>query len=72
MAEPLDDRTAPGDPLAALRARLRAFVDERDWAQFHSPKNLAMALVAKTASKAGSNSFRMWCSRAQATWRAMT
>jgi NTP pyrophosphatase (non-canonical NTP hydrolase) len=47
MAEPLDDRTAPGDPLAALRARLRAFVDERDWAQFHSPKNLAMALVAE-------------------------
>jgi len=30
--------------LAALTARLAAFADERDWAQFHSPKNLVMAL----------------------------
>jgi len=33
--------------LAALRAKLRAFVAERDWGQFHNPKNLAMALVAE-------------------------
>ncbi|MCS4503956.1 nucleotide pyrophosphohydrolase [Arhodomonas aquaeolei] len=26
---------------------LRAFVDERDWSQFHSPKNLAMALTGE-------------------------
>lgn len=31
-----------------LRDRLRAFVAERDWAQFHSPKNLAMALAGET------------------------
>jgi dCTP diphosphatase len=28
----------------ALRDKLRKFVAERDWDQFHSPKNLAMAL----------------------------
>jgi dCTP diphosphatase len=32
------------DPLAALRDRLRRFAAERDWEQFHSPKNLAIAL----------------------------
>ncbi len=30
-----------------LAARLREFADERDWKQFHSPKNLAMALGAE-------------------------
>jgi dCTP diphosphatase len=30
-----------------LAARLRQFAAERDWEQFHSPKNLAMALVAE-------------------------
>ena len=29
--------------------KLRAFVDERDWAEFHSPKNLAMALIVEAA-----------------------
>ena len=33
----------PGD-LAPLSNALSAFADERDWKQFHSPKNLAMAL----------------------------
>ena len=27
-----------------LAARLRTFAQERDWEQFHTPKNLAMAL----------------------------
>lgn len=27
--------------------RLRAFAEARDWQQFHSPKNLAMALVVE-------------------------
>src|SRR5690606_15513975 len=27
-----------------LTATLKAFVDERDWQQFHTPKNLVMAL----------------------------
>lgn len=33
----------------ALRDALRAFADERDWNQFHSPKNLAMALSVEAA-----------------------
>ena len=35
------------DRLEALRAQLRVFVAERDWDQFHTPKNLAMALVGE-------------------------
>jgi NTP pyrophosphatase (non-canonical NTP hydrolase) len=30
-----------------LHERIRAFVAEREWDQFHNPKNLAMALVAE-------------------------
>jgi dCTP diphosphatase len=35
--------------LAEFRERLRAFVAERDWEQFHSPKNLAMALSVEAS-----------------------
>ena len=35
--------------LSDLRDRLRAFVAERDWDQFHSPKNLSMALAVEAA-----------------------
>ena len=44
--------TGPGpatDPLADLRDRLRRFAEERDWDQFHSPKNLAAALAVEAA-----------------------
>lgn len=37
------------EELEALRQRLAAFAGERDWDQFHSPKNLAMALIAECA-----------------------
>jgi NTP pyrophosphatase (non-canonical NTP hydrolase) len=37
------------DDLKALRQRLAAFAATRDWDQFHSPKNLAMALIAECA-----------------------
>ena len=30
--------------IAELREMVRSFVDARDWRQFHSPKNLTMAL----------------------------
>ena len=33
--------------LDSLREQLRAFAAARDWDQFHSPKNLAMALSAE-------------------------
>lgn len=32
-----------------LSRRLRAFAQERDWEQFHAPKNLAMALAVEAA-----------------------
>ncbi len=35
------------DALEALRLRLDAFAIERDWDQFHNPKNLAMALAGE-------------------------
>ena len=35
--------------LVDVRDRLREFADVRDWDQFHSPKNLAMALIAEAA-----------------------
>jgi len=35
--------------LEELKERLRVFVAERDWDQFHSPKNLAMALSVEAA-----------------------
>ena len=37
------------DSLEQLRARLARFAAERDWEQFHSPKNLSMALIAECA-----------------------
>jgi dCTP diphosphatase len=35
--------------LQALRDSLAQFVAERDWDQFHTPKNLAMALIVEAA-----------------------
>mgnify|MGYP000102945929 CR=1 FL=1 len=32
-----------------LKNRLSRFAEERDWDQFHSPKNLSMALSAEVA-----------------------
>jgi NTP pyrophosphatase (non-canonical NTP hydrolase) len=36
------------DSLETLRLRLAEFAAARDWDQFHSPKNLAMALAAES------------------------
>lgn len=35
--------------LNKLQQRISSFVSERDWEQFHSPKNLSMALNVETA-----------------------
>ncbi len=35
------------DGLSKLNAALAEFVEQRDWDQFHNPKNLAMALAAE-------------------------
>ena len=44
----MDEEIPPAD-LSELKERLRAFAEARDWEQFHTPKNLAMALVAEAA-----------------------
>lgn len=40
---------ASADSLAQLRERLRQFAAERDWAQFHNPKNLAASVAIEAA-----------------------
>jgi NTP pyrophosphatase (non-canonical NTP hydrolase) len=35
--------------VAELRELVRHFVDERDWRQFHAPKNLSMSLAIEAA-----------------------
>jgi len=35
--------------VADLRRAVQAFVDERDWRQFHTPKNLAVSLAIEAA-----------------------
>ncbi|MFP3873865.1 MAG: nucleotide pyrophosphohydrolase [Thiohalophilus sp.] len=35
--------------LQELKQQLKAFAEERDWEQYHSPKNLAMALIVEAA-----------------------
>jgi len=40
----------PNPPdLLMLRDKLRVFAEARDWDQFHSPKNLSMALMVEAA-----------------------
>lgn len=39
----------PVDGLITLRDQLRRFAADRDWDQFHSPKNLASALAVEAA-----------------------
>lgn len=39
----------PDHSMPALRDTVRAFAQARDWEQFHSPKNLVMALSVEVA-----------------------
>ena len=41
--------TVDDQGLLHLRDRLRSFVADRDWDQFHAPKNLAMALAVEAS-----------------------
>jgi len=36
-------------PIAELKELVREFVAERDWRQFHTPKNISMALAIEAA-----------------------
>lgn len=44
-ADPID----PPDSLRALTRAVDAFAIERDWHQFHAPKNIASALIVEAA-----------------------
>jgi NTP pyrophosphatase (non-canonical NTP hydrolase) len=37
------------NPFDSIKSRLRDFASERDWEQFHSPKNLSMALIVEAS-----------------------
>jgi len=39
----------PMDELEEIKLHLREFAKERDWDQFHSPKNFSMALIVECA-----------------------
>jgi NTP pyrophosphatase (non-canonical NTP hydrolase) len=43
------DNVEMSDSLDDLRADLASFAADRDWEQFHSPKNLASALIVEAA-----------------------
>ena len=43
-----DSSGRSADSLSDLAAMLRAFAEARDWEQYHTPKNLAMALAGET------------------------
>lgn len=42
----MSDRTAT---LGSLKKKVARFIRERDWEQFHSPKNLSMAVTIEAA-----------------------
>lgn len=48
-----DVRSEPSDRLSALLAEIRAFVAEREWNQYHTPKNLAAAVAVEAGELLG-------------------
>ncbi len=49
MTTPMPAANIQPDRLDDLRERLRRFASERDWEQFHTPKNLAMSVAIEAA-----------------------
>lgn len=49
MSMEIGESPAPSTALDRLVQRLRDFASVRDWEQFHSPKNLSMALIVEAA-----------------------
>jgi len=47
------------DSLAELQNAIDAFVEERNWAQFHTPKNVAMGIAIEAAEIM---EHFLWCS----------
>ena len=44
-----DPHNTQSNHIEELTGKIRAFVDEREWSQFHSPKNLSMALAVEAS-----------------------
>ena len=57
------------DSIEALTRRICAFRDARDWKQFHSPKELAVAITAEAGELL---QHFVWQSNAQSEERALT
>ncbi len=51
MNDPHPDPMRPGE-LSQLADAVRAFSEERDWAKFHDPKSLALAVVSEAGQLA--------------------
>src|SRR5215475_5064841 len=49
MTDPYPTPAQRQDALEDLRMQLRRFPQERDWEQFHTPKNLAMSVAIEAA-----------------------
>lgn len=49
MTKPTPASIPHTDSMDDLRERLRRFAAERDWEQFHTPKNLAMSVAIEAA-----------------------
>ena len=47
--------------IESLKNDVKKFVEDRDWQQFHSPKNLSMALASEVAELMD---FFLWCDNA--------
>jgi NTP pyrophosphatase (non-canonical NTP hydrolase) len=47
-----EDHHRDSQDLGLLQARIREFARERDWEQFHSPKNLILALMGEVGELA--------------------
>ena len=56
------------DSIAHITAQIRAFRDARDWKQFHSPKELAVAIAAEAGELL---QHFVWQSTAQSEQRAI-
>jgi NTP pyrophosphatase (non-canonical NTP hydrolase) len=71
---PADHPTPPASPPAplldtrALEAALARFADERDWAPFHTPRNLVMALTGEVGEL---NEIFQWMTEAEAAQAAV-
>lgn len=49
MSDPETPRTDAETTVAELKRLVQKFVSDRDWEQFHAPKNLSMALAIEAA-----------------------